>query len=533
MCPSPAPTEADAMEVGPRLSRALEGRYTVERLLGTGGMATVWKARDERHHRPVAIKVLAETVSRAVGSERFLREIRITAALNHPHVVPLLDSGEADGLLYAVMPLIAGESLRGLLNRQERLPLEQAVQVVGQVGAALDHAHRQEVVHRDIKPENILFSEGLAVVSDFGIARAMSLAGPHNLTRTGFGVGTLGYMSPEQAAGREDIDARADVFGLAVVAYEMLVGALPGGWMTDDAVRVGRYLDAPDEHRALLDTFPGRVEQTLVKGLAVRPADRHETPGDLARSLAEAAEGSRALSEAQVQEVLRRATELELEEETAEPSALTLGSLEQVAAEVGIAPSTVRRAVGEVVGGGPPSVPAPGKKKSDHLVAHRVARAEMEPEDHEALVGLIQDRLGIAGHVTVLGRTLTWSPANPGDDARKIVVTVRAEEGRTQIHCEERLELSGWRMMIPAWGAGTGLVTMLVLLLLLGLDLDTFFPLIVAGGAVGGGTGVWTYFRVTSGSREPELVQLVDALQSALEARHPPGDAGTPPRLAP
>ncbi|NJD20104.1 MAG: serine/threonine protein kinase, partial [Gemmatimonadetes bacterium] len=179
----------------------LSSRYRLAREVGRGGMATVYLATDEKHGRPVALKVFRGDAAAAVGAERVLREIEITAALNHPHILPLLDSGEADGLLFYVMPYVPGGSLRRLLNGPERIPVESVLRIAREVASALDHAHAEGIVHRDIKPENILFNAGLAVVADFGVARAVSLAPREHMPRTGVAVGTLGYMSPEQAIG--------------------------------------------------------------------------------------------------------------------------------------------------------------------------------------------------------------------------------------------------------------------------------------------------------------------------------------------
>ncbi|NIU19339.1 MAG: serine/threonine protein kinase, partial [Actinobacteria bacterium] len=240
----------------------------------------------------VAVKVLRPELAAAIGPERFLQEIRITARLNHPHILPLLDSGEADGLLYYVMPFVAGGSLRRRFSPEAPMQLGAAVRVTGQVASALDHAHRQGIVHRDIKPENILLSDGHAVVADFGIARAVSALDRQTLTRTGVPIGTPGYMSPEQAMGIAELDERTDVYSLACVVYEMLVGTTPVVWSIHDGEAVGRFLDAPPDHRERLDSLPGRVEQVLVKGLAVRPADRFSGPLQFADALAVAAEGS-------------------------------------------------------------------------------------------------------------------------------------------------------------------------------------------------------------------------------------------------
>ena len=210
------------------LRAALSDRYAIERELGSGGMATVYLAQDLKHHRKVALKVLRPEVGATLGADRFIREIQIAARLTHPHIVPLYDSGRAGGLLYYVMPYIQGESLRERIDREGSLSVDEALQIAREVAAALSHAHGNNVIHRDIKPENILFSGGEAVVTDFGIARAISAAGGSGITHSGLPLGTLGYMSPEQAMGRGELDARTDVYSLGCVLYEMVVGQPPG-----------------------------------------------------------------------------------------------------------------------------------------------------------------------------------------------------------------------------------------------------------------------------------------------------------------
>jgi serine/threonine-protein kinase len=227
----------------PRLVTALAGRYTVERELGRGGMATVYLAHDLKHDRQVAIKVLLPELAAALGGERFVQEIKVTAGLQHPHILPLFDSGriggQADGrsddLLYYVMPYVEGESLRDLLDRESPLEVERALAIVTQVAGALDYAHRHGVVHRDIKPENILLEEGEAMVADFGIALAVEAAGPERLTAVGVAIGTPAYMSPEHISG-ERIDGRSDVYALACVYYEMVTGQPPFDGPTPHAV---------------------------------------------------------------------------------------------------------------------------------------------------------------------------------------------------------------------------------------------------------------------------------------------------------
>jgi len=203
-----------------RLATALGDRYVIERELGAGGMATVYLARDVKHHRQVAVKVLNPELAAAVGPERFLREIEIAARLHHPHILPLYDSGEAGGFLYYVMPLAEGESLRDRLEREKQLPIDDALRIAREVADALSYAHSHDVVHRDIKPENMLES-GHAVVADFGIARAITASGGGTLTGTGMAVGTPAYMSPEQASGEKHLDGRTDLYALGRVLYEM------------------------------------------------------------------------------------------------------------------------------------------------------------------------------------------------------------------------------------------------------------------------------------------------------------------------
>ena len=214
-----APSEA--------LCAAMAGRYEIERELGQGGMATVYLARDLKHHRQVAIKVVEPELAASIGSERFLREIATAARLTHPHILPLYDSGEAGGFLYYVMPYVEGESLRDRLVREQQLPLDEALQIAREVGDALSYAHSHDVVHRVVKPANILLESGHAVVADFGIARAISAAGGETLTETGMTVGTPAYMSPEQAAGAKNLDGRSDLYALGCVLYEMLAGQPP------------------------------------------------------------------------------------------------------------------------------------------------------------------------------------------------------------------------------------------------------------------------------------------------------------------
>src|SRR2546428_7199611 len=224
--PYPAPKAGPAALRNPRerLNAALAGRYAIERELGSGGMATVYVAEDLKYHRTVAVKVLRPELASVLGPDRFLREVEIAARLHHAHILALYDSGEADGLLFYVMPYVAGESLRHRLAREKQLPVEEALGITRQIASALGHAHAQHVIHRDLKPENILLHEGEAMVPDFGIALAVSAAAGERLTEIGLAVGTPEYMRPEQALGERQLDARSDVYKLRCVVDEVLAG---------------------------------------------------------------------------------------------------------------------------------------------------------------------------------------------------------------------------------------------------------------------------------------------------------------------
>ena len=274
-----------------RLRAALTGRYTIEHELGRGGMATVYLGRDLKHHRAVAIKVLRPELAAVLGPERFVREIEIAAGLTHPHILPLHDSGEADGFLYYVMPYVEGESLRDRLNREKQLPVDDATQIAREVASALAHAHSRDVVHRDIKPENIMLVAGQAVVSDFGIARGISKAGGEKLTATGVSVGTPIYMSPEQAAGGGggQLDGRSDIYSLGCVLYEMLAGQPPFTGPTAESVLHQHLVADPPHITAIRGAVPSSVEAMVRRALAKAPADRFTTAAQFADALAAAA----------------------------------------------------------------------------------------------------------------------------------------------------------------------------------------------------------------------------------------------------
>ena len=268
-----------------RLAAALSGRYAVERELGAGGMATVYLARDLKHDREVALKVLRPELGAVLGAERFLAEIKITARLDHPHILTLIDSGQTEGFLWYVLPYIRGESLRDRLNREKQLGLDEALAITKQVAGALDYAHRQGVVHRDIKPENILLHEGEAMLADFGIALAVKEAGGNRLTETGLSLGTPQYMSPEQATGDRQLDARSDVYSLAAVLYEMLAGEPPVTGPTAQAMIAKLMTERPTRLRIVRNTVPEGVDNAVAKALAKVPADRFAGASDFAAAL--------------------------------------------------------------------------------------------------------------------------------------------------------------------------------------------------------------------------------------------------------
>jgi eukaryotic-like serine/threonine-protein kinase len=270
-----------------RLTAAIADKYTIERELGQGGMATVYLAQDLRHQRKVAVKVVHPELAAVLGAERFLSEIHVTAALQHPHILPLFDSGQADGQLYYVMPFVDGESLRDRLHRERQLPIDEAVRLAREVASALDYAHRKGVIHRDIKPENILLHDGQAVVADFGIALAVTNAGGGRMTQTGLSLGTPQYMSPEQATGERDIDARSDVYSLAAVTYEMLTGQAPFTGPTAQAIVAKVITTDPVGLVAQRKLIPDYVEAAVLTALEKMPADRFATAAEFSRALAD------------------------------------------------------------------------------------------------------------------------------------------------------------------------------------------------------------------------------------------------------
>lgn len=273
------------MDTVAQLKRALEGRYDVERELGAGGMATVYLARDLKHHRRVALKVLRPDLGALLGVERFLSEIRVTANLQHPNLLPLFDSGEANGLLFYVMPFIEGETLRARLEREKQLPIDEAIRITTAVASALEYAHSQGVIHRDLKPENILVHAGQPVIADFGIALAVANAGGNRITATGLSLGTPQYMSPEQATGDRNIDRRTDIYSLGAIVYEMLAGEAPHVGATAQAIISRLLTEAPRSLRVTRPNVPEHVDAAVMRALERLPADRFANAQELADAL--------------------------------------------------------------------------------------------------------------------------------------------------------------------------------------------------------------------------------------------------------
>jgi hypothetical protein len=273
------------MDLTAHLTAALADRYSIQRELGAGGMARVFLARDLRHDRLVALKVLNAELGAVVGPERFFAEIKVTAALQHPHLLPLFDSGEADGQLFYVMPYMEGETLRDRIVRETMLPVDDAIRITAAIASALDYAHRQGVVHRDLKPENILLHDGEPMLADFGIALAVANAGGSRMTQTGMSLGTPQYMSPEQATGDRQIDARTDIYSLAAVLYEMLTGDPPHTGPNAQAVIAKLITERPREMRDTRDAVPPHVETAVLRALAKLPADRFASAAEFGAAI--------------------------------------------------------------------------------------------------------------------------------------------------------------------------------------------------------------------------------------------------------
>lgn len=442
-------------EIPPELAAALSDRYELSRILGRGGMATVYLARDRKHQRDVAVKVLRPDLAASLGADRFLKEIEIAARLTHPHILALHDSGEAGGFLYYVMPCITGQSLRQRIDKDQPLPASQALRIAEPVADALSYAHRMGVFHRDIKPENILFSQGHPIVADFGIAKAVSTAGVGNLTRTGFPLGTPGYMSPEQAAGMTDLDERSDVYSLAVTIYEMVVGEIPGRWPTEESTRSGRFMEAPAAHRSRLTDAGPTIERALVRALSIRHDLRTPTPTALMEELTQTVQPARRkYGEEEVQEIVRRASEMEAANPT---GAMTLGGVEAIAKEVGLAPELVRKAASSLRAPSQPPLPANPNKWTKVLGApsaisfERILEGELPDSAYPDMVDEIRRIMQHLGQVSQLGRSFSWVMGRTSGTPREVEVSVSVRGGMTRINVRENM-----RPLIGAAFGGIG-----------------------------------------------------------------------------
>ena len=284
-----------------RMTADLADRYRIDREIGQGGMATVYLAHDVRHDRRVALKMLRPELAAVIGAERFLAEIKTTAGLQHPHILPLHDSGEAGGTVFYVMPYVEGESLRDRLKRDKQIPVDEAIRLTKEIASALDYAHRHGIVHRDIKPENILLHEGQALVADFGIALAVSRSdGATRMTETGMSLGTPHYMAPEQAMGERDISPRVDIYALGAVLYEMLTGDPPFTGSTAQAIVARVVTESPRSMVTQRHTIPPHVERAVFTALEKLPADRFATAGEFAAALDDPTFGTRGVHAAQL-----------------------------------------------------------------------------------------------------------------------------------------------------------------------------------------------------------------------------------------
>ena len=418
------------------LTNALAGRYDIRDVLGSGGMATVYRADDVRHRRQVAVKILRSELSASIGVDRFLNEIEIAAGLHHPHILMLIDSGEVDGVPYYVMPLVEGESLRRRLERSGSMPVDEALAIAAEVADALDFAHQRGVIHRDIKPENILLANGHAVVADFGIAKAISTASGGNLTQTGFPVGTPGYMSPEQAAGLADLDNRSDIFSLACVCFEMFTGSPPGIWPSESTLRTGRFESLEMGARTRLDALPPAIESSLVQAMAIQPEQRHAS----STALIDALRGSpnparRRFDPDEVERIIQDATDLEAQS-TVDRS-MTIGGVEAIAAEAQIPVEHVRDAAKAL------ERPSEGLVRGGFfglqpkLTLERFVEGEVSPESYGALLEDIRVILGETGTLAeTLGKSLVWNSPSRGP-GRKTSVLVSPADGSTRIRFED------------------------------------------------------------------------------------------------
>ncbi|MFQ5974530.1 MAG: protein kinase [Alphaproteobacteria bacterium] len=508
-------------EIPEALSAALPKRYALQQVVGRGGMATVYMADDVRHGRPVAVKVLHPELAASIAGERFLKEIGFSAQLTHPHVLMLIDSGAADGFLYYVMPYV-DDSLRALLERTVSLAPRKALELAYEVADALGYAHRHGIVHRDIKPENILMADGHAVVADFGVAKAITKAGGVKVTRTGYPVGTLGYMSPEQAAGRSDLTERTDIYSLACVTFEMVIGEPPGMWVTEEAGRLGRFIDAPPQQRDRLDALPGSLESALVRAMRLRPEERYVTPGEFAEALEAALSGKKIFSEVEAQRIVGRAAEMEASP-ARHDEALSLGGVEQMAAEVGIPPELVRDAARRNAMVEPPltekTEPETGIEKggffgyTGRVELERTVEVEAPREAYALLLEEVRDTIGESGQLNeMLSQSLSWEYRRgliKSSPQTKVHVSQRRGKTRLKI---TQLPGIDRRVLSMAAIIGGGFVT--VGIIGSGAGSDAFPLAVVLGIAVGAGVygGFRKWFRSRVRRKSRAVVSLLDRL---------------------
>ena len=494
-----------------RLTSAMAGHYRIERVIGRGGMATVYLAADDRHRRNVAIKVVRPDLAAVLGAERFLHEIRVTANLSHPHILPLHDSGVADGLLYYVMPFVVGESLRARLNREGTVPLRDTLAIAEDVADALSYAHRQGGVHRDMKPENVLLSEGHALVTDFGIAKAVSSASDEPLTRTGVAIGTPGYMSPEQAAGGADVDERTDIYSLACVIYEMLTGAVPSRWLSYEELEQGRFLRAPPSQLTRLSELPASVEHALVRAMAIDPEARFRTPNELFHALTAPTPPARRYSDTEAKEILRQAAALEAAE-PAETVDFSLTGVKQMAAEIDIPSQHVRAAVGvlEQPDQGPTSrilgIPA-GWQLS------RTVPGVVPEREFPSLLGIIEDTFGHSGQIqAALPGVFSWASA-VGDEARRAGGATKVQVGPRG--GQTKITVSADYTATVAVSAGVASV-FAALLAMFVVDAGAAPVMLPAIGVIGG--GVVLAVRTRARRSKERLRMLLDRLTRHVTA---------------
>ena len=524
-------------EIPEALSAALPKRYELQRVVGRGGMATVYTADDVRHDRLVAVKVLHPELAASIAGERFLKEIGFAARLTHPHVLMLIDSGAADGFLYYVMPYV-DDSLRALLERKGLLAPRKALDLACEVADALGYAHRHGIVHRDIKPENILMADGHAVVADFGVAKAITKAGGDKITRTGYPVGTLGYMSPEQAAGRLELTERTDIYSLACVTFEMVIGEPPGMWVTEEAGRLGRFIDAPPQQRDRLDALPGSLESALVRAMRLQPEERYVTPGEFAEALEAALSGKKIFSEVEAQRIVGRAAEMEASQ-TRHDEALSLGGIEQMAAEVGIPPQLVRDAARrDAIVEPPVTEPESRVEKggffgyTGRIELEHTVEVEAPREAYALLLEEVRDTIGESGQLNeTLSQSLSWEYRRgliKSSPQTKVHVSQR--RGKTRIKITQLPGIDR-RVLSMAAIIGGGFLT--VGIIGSGADSDAFGIAIVLGIAVGAGVygGFRKWFRARVRRKSRAMVSLLDRLVDIVrdyEVPALPGRHSTP-----